>query len=263
MITMKRPGRVPLIGSWLYYRSARKVAHAASHGDLLAVQELIQMVCTSEYPAVTEISRKVLCSLKTPASIDLFWTAVLSREDACLSRIALDCGYVPSDVAARALFFFITHQQTHYHTIDPEAHRPYLAQGYLQSDPLIRSRARICAKKNQQYDILASALMGTDPTKHATSWSPDEWDMVIAGLIQTSRWDILWTLVFSAPLSKTVDALHAINNSGWRPDGDETYAWDEIIALLPDAWKFPAPKDLLQKAIGSQDSQSFRSRFLT
>ncbi len=258
---MKQPGRFPLIGSWLYYRSAKKIAAAASQGDLLALQRLIQILCTSDNPAVQEIAKKVLCSLKTQASIDEFCTAVLSREDTCLSQIALDCGYIPSDPAIRALFFYITNQNTNYHNIDSNAHRPYLAQGYAQSDFLIRKRARTSAKKNKQCAILGQALMGKNPAEHAASWSSDEWDIVISGLIQNSRHDLLWSLVLSAPLPKTVDALHAMNESGWSPDGDEKAVWKEIVALLPDVWKFPVPKNLLQKTIGSQDSQTFRLVF--
>lgn len=258
---MKKPDRIPLIGPWLYYRSAKKIAAAASQGDLLAIQELIQILCTSDNPAVQEIAKKVLCSLKTQESIDEFCTAVLSREDTCLFHIALDCGYIPSDPPIRALFFYITNQNTNYHNIDPNPHRPYLAQGYTQSDFLIRTRARTSAKKNRQCGVLAQALMGKNPAKQAASWSSDEWDIVISGLIQNSRHDRLWPLVLSAPLPKTVDALHAMNESGWSPDGDEKTAWMEIVALLPDTWKFPVPKNLLQKTIGSQDSQTFRLVF--
>jgi WD40 repeat protein len=254
---MKKSGRVPVIGSWLYYRSAKKIAVAASHGDLLALQRLIQILCTSDNLAVQEIAKKVLCSLKAQASVDEFCTAVLSREDTCLSQIALDCGYIPSDPAIRALFFYITNQNTNYHNIDHNPHRPYLAQGYTQSDFLIRKRARTSAKKNGQCGVLAQALMGKNPAEHAASWSSDEWDIVISGLIQDSRHDLLWSLVLSAPLPKTVDALHAMNESGWSPDGDEKAAWREIVALLPDTWKFPVPKNLLQKTIGSQDNQTF------
>jgi hypothetical protein len=109
---MKQPDRIPLIGSWLYYRSAKKVAYAASQGDLLATQELIQILCNSDNPAVQEIAKKVLRTLKTQASIDEFCTAVLSREDTCLSQIALDCEYIPSDPSIRALFFYITNKNT-------------------------------------------------------------------------------------------------------------------------------------------------------
>lgn len=258
---MKKPGRVPLIGSWLHYRSAKKIAAAASQGDPLELQKLIQILCSSDNPAVQEMAKKVLSSLKTQASIDELCTAVLSREDTCLSQIALDCGYIPSDPAIRALFFYITNQNTNYHNVDFNAHRPYLAQGYTQSDFLIRTRARTSAKKNKQCAILGQALMGKNPAEHAASWSSDEWDIVISGLIQNSRHDLLWSLVLSAPLPKTVDALHAMNESGWSPGGDEKAAWMEIVALLPDTWKFPVPKNLLQKTIGSQDSQTFRLVF--
>jgi WD40 repeat protein len=258
---MKQPVRVPLIGSWLDHRSAKKLAFAASRGDLSATQELIQILCISDDPTVREITRKVLCSLKTQASIDEFCTAVISREDACLSQIAVDCGYVPSDPAIQALFFYITNQYTHYHNIDPETHRPNLAQGYTRSDFLIRTRTRTTAKKNMQCAILAQALMGKNPSKQAASWSSDEWDIVISGLIQDSRWDLLWPLILSAPLPKTVDALHVMNESGWNPDGDEKSAWREIVALLPDAWEFPSPDNLLQKTLGSHDSQTFRLVF--
>jgi WD40 repeat protein len=258
---MKKPGRVPLIGSWLHYRSAKKIAVAASEGDPLALHRLIQILCISDNLAVQEIAKKVLCSLKTQSSIDEFCTAVLSREDACLSQIALDCGYIPSDPATRALFFYITHQITNYLTMDFNTHRPYLAQGYAQSDYLIRKRARISAKKNRQCAILGQALMGQNPAEHTASWSSDEWEIILSGLIQSSRHDLLWSLVLSAPLPKTVDALHALKESGWSPHGDEKAAWMEIVPLLPDVWKFPVPKNLLQKTIGSQDSQTFRLVF--
>ena len=102
-------------------------------------------------------------------------------------QIALDCGYIPSDPAIRALFFYITNQNTNYHNMDSNEHRPYLAQGYAQSDFLIRKRARTSAKKNKQCAILGQALMGKNPAEHAASWSSDEWDIVISGLIQNSR----------------------------------------------------------------------------
>jgi len=260
---MKLPGQVPIIGPLLHRHHARKIADAVHDGDIPAVRELIQIFCTSGNTAVRDISKKALCSLKSPEAVDEFCTAVLSGEEACLLQIARDSGYEPSDSAIRALFFFITSQHTHYDKTDPEPHHPHLARGYARSDARARTRARMYAKKNNHCRILAYALMGMRPAENAAGWSSDEWDIVISGLIQDSRGDVLWPLVLSAPLPKTVDALHALKASGWCPEGDEKTAWEEIIAVLPDAWTFPSPEDLLQKTITSPDSQTFRLAFST
>jgi WD40 repeat protein len=258
---MKRPDPVTLLGSLLYRRSARKAADAAYHGDVSAVLELIRIFCNSRDLSSREISKKALCSLKSPAAVDVVCTEVLSFGDASLTQLALDCGYEPSDPDTRALFFFLLSRSGNDAKKYPWTIDCQLARGYLQSDARIRERVREYAKKNNHCPHLAYALIGTNAAEHAPEFSYDEWDVVISGLVQDCRWDLLWTLITFAPLPKTVEIVHAIKASRWHPDGDEKDAWGEIIAKVPDDWIFPSPQNLLHLTIGTLDNQSFRLVF--
>ena len=256
-----RRGTIPFIGPWLYLRTAHRTAAAAVLGDEKAVRELIAELCSGRDLKVRDIADRSLRSLGTSSTVDLLCDEVMSRDDPYLERIAIDCGYEPSDKAKRALFFFISGQQAQFNLLDPGEHHPLLARGYAYACRRARARSRKIAGKTGGCSLFASIFLGPGIRQNTGVWLPEEWGIIVDGLIDTAQWEELWLLIFSAPLPQAVTALHAMKRSGWSPAGDSQHLWEEILTLLPDSWMYPAPSLAGDTVIGSRDGQTTKLVF--
>jgi WD40 repeat protein len=258
---MKYPVSAPLIGPWLYRRSVKELKDRALQGDEAAVLELADILCTSRDRAVQDSARTALCSLFTRPAIDAFCDEALARDNAVLYGIATDRNFLPSDPGTQALFLFITGQWERYARCDPLLDRPLLAVGYARATNRGRFQARSAAHAAGRCSLLAAALWATGNTINATTWSEEEWEIVVTGLVQEQQWEGLWRLVVHAPLGPATAALSAIKAAGWRPDGDEQALWEELIRTIPGEWTWPVPQDAPPVTSWSPDSQPLRLAF--
>ncbi len=258
---MKYPVSAPLIGPWLYRRSVRELADRARQGDEAAVRSLAGIFCTSKDEAARGIARTALRSLDAVPAIDVFCTEVLERNDAALNTFAIENNYLPSDPGVQALYLFVTGQRERYAQCDSLPHHLLLASGYDGATNRVMFHTRSAAKMNGQCPILAAALWGTEQNGNPVSWSEEEWEIVILGLIQDRKWKELWQLVVHAPPSLAITALSAMREAGWRPAGEDQALWEEIVHALPVAWSGPVPYDASSSPAWSPDSQPLRLAF--
>jgi len=92
-----------------------------------------------------------LCRHRPGPATETFRDEVLSRETRSLDPLALECGYIPADLLARALFLFVTGQYQRYRALDSLLDRPLLARGYAAASDAARGRSRDHARKTGQY----------------------------------------------------------------------------------------------------------------
>jgi WD40 repeat protein len=234
-------GPLPLISPWLYRLGVRKIARRVTSGEVPAVRELAAVFCTSSDINAREIAGQELRLLKNKEQIDLLCHESLLWDNDGLRTLATGCGYLPAAPAERALFIFCISCPGEIPQPDPENHLPLLAAGYAGSSAPIRARTRTAARANGTCCLLARALSGPCVTHHAGSWTYDEWDIVIAGLISGQRWDDLWLLADLAPITLAVTAISALKGAGWTPAGDDLLLWNGIVSTLPDRWMYPEP----------------------
>ena len=242
---MKSFVSAPLIGPWLYRNSVKELKDRAVQGDVVAVQELAGIFCTSTDKAVLDITRAAFSSLVSQPAIDTLCKEALERDNPALQSIATDRNFLPTDSCTQALFLFVTGQWKRYTQCDPLLHRSMLAAGYTQTTNRGRFSARNAAKKTGQCAVLAAALMGTGHSPNTVPWSDEEWEIIIAGLIHEKDWEGLWRLVVHAPMNLAITALSAMEAAGWKPDGDERAMWEEITRNIPKEWTSPIPENSL------------------
>ena len=232
----------PIIGPWLYRRSVKELADRARQGNEEAVRNLAGIFCTSRGGVERDIARTALCSLVSQPAIDTLCKEALERDDTALHSIVIERNYLPSDPVTQALFLFASGQRERYAHLDEQPHRPLLAEGYARATNRIRFHTRNAAHKTGQCSILAAALRKTEQTRNATSWSDDEWEIVVIDLIQEQQWEDLWLLVIHAPPILAITAMSAMNAAGWKPAGDERALWEEITGIMPGEWTSPVPE---------------------
>ncbi len=256
-----KPGTpLPLIGAWLYRKQVRNLVRMAGDGDVTAVAELAAVFSSADDRRVRNDADCGLRSFPVPGQAGALCHEVLIRNLPALTRIALECGYLPSEPGERALFLFCTTGSAGNHLCGHEYSEQDLARGYGKADALLRARARDAARKNGSCDLLARVLCSpgmTGPDK----WTYDEWEIIIAGLSQKGQWAELWHYLMLAPIPLAVTAITAMNNAGWTPPGDDRLVFGEIVAVLPDNWNYPSPSGEPHPAIGRAATQVSRVAF--
>jgi WD40 repeat protein len=217
------------------------MAGAAQKGETLAIHFLTDLLCGSENGIVQESVMQVIGSLRSSEAIDCFCHEVMLHDEHALDNIAIRFGFTPAEPSTKAVFYFVTSQKEHLAVLDPEQHYPLLARGYNEAPVAICARVQSVARNSCQAPLFARMMMGSRNLRDTSGWSPEEWDLVIEGIAQESRFEELWSLLFSAPPATALEAMHILQRAGWRPQGDEVPLMEEILAGLPDTWMFPVP----------------------
>lgn len=260
---MRCASTIPVIGTLLRRREAKRLAAGARNGDSAATGDLIRIAMTAPDPGARTIAFQALACLTSQDSVDVVCSEVILRDDPALQELALTQGYLPRESADRAFFLYMTGQTEALSRLDPNTHHPLLAGGYRKAPAQVRSRAFRSAKnhcQDQGGDILARALLGPDPVRAARQWVYEEWDLIMEALACERSWDTLWQLTGLAPPALSLAALRRMAGSGWHPVGDARQVFEELIRDLPEQWNAPTPeKPLITHGI--QESRVLRLSF--
>lgn len=251
-------GPLPLISPWLYRISLKRAGCRAANGEMEAVRELADVICTDSDPKARDLARRGLSYLSSPDQIDLLCRIILTQFHPDLVALAIDRGYHPSVPAEQVLYHFCIPGSAEPETLNAEDRFRLLAEGYAGASVHVRAWVRSIARINGAESTLARSLAGTCTTRYAGDWSYDEWDIVINGLISKENWAELWILAPLAPVSLAVTAITALKEGGWVPGGDDQLLWNEIIAALPRCWAYPVPVGNTRDAVGRFASQVTR-----
>jgi hypothetical protein len=149
-------------------------------------------------------------------------------EDASARDIAMQSGFSPNQPVDRALFYFITDQWDAYERLD--FNHNLLAAAYAAADPLLRRRILSLSRNSGHSEWLENL-----PETHRARWLAEmddaDWQQASAHLISAKRWADIWRLALAAPPVWGVRLLREIEQSGWRPDGQDEA--DFFQSLLP------------------------------
>jgi WD40 repeat protein len=230
----------PFLGTWFRCRYVRRIVRDAHGGDCTAVTELCNFVCDSGDAHARDIATLGLAGLRNPESIRVFFEEVLVRNDPVLNLIAQGQLMGLEDKGKQALIFFVTGEKERYHAFDPAPH-PFLARGYAESGRRVKAAVCRATKGGALNSVFVRILHGNAISQDPPHLSPEEWEVLITGLIEMKRWEELEALVFSAPISLAVTALHALRGSGWEPVGNDHSIWEMVNRGLPDIWSHPLP----------------------
>jgi WD40 repeat protein len=237
----------------------RVMAYRALRGDKKALRGLADNICNGD-PEAAEPAKAALRTPVSPAIREAFCTEVMARDSPALFRFALLSGYLPLDLPAQALFLFLAGEQDRFLLLDPEPY-PLLAEAYRGAPAGTRARVRGAARRTGRSPVFARMFMGEDGMPGTAAWSPDEWELVLAGLAEAKAWEDLWQFLFSAPVGSALAALHALRCSGWTPAGDDRSVWDGIMGVLPDAWHYPVFPAGAELVFDTPDHQVVRFAF--
>jgi len=252
----------PLIGRWFFRRLARKTGERAVLGDTDAIRNLCDIVTGTDPgdPCERDAALNALRSLRTAPAINAFCNEVLKRGDESLARCAVECAYVPADRTAKALFFFGTGQREKFESLGSD-HCSLLAQGYAAAEKNVRETIRNAAKKFEMQAGFSTALRKQSHIHGVESWSYEEWDIIITGMIMSEEWEELWQQIFSCPVPLAISALYAMKISGWKPATDEESILNELCRALPAAWEYPLPDYAPIRTITADNGQTMRCAF--
>ncbi len=259
---MKIAAAFPFIGTFVLRTTIKKTARAARAGDIQAVRRLAAFAATVADPPSRTVAYDALRALSSQEAIDAFCMEVLVRKNPGLDTLAMEQGYVPNESGQQALFLFIMGQENALCRADTETYLPFLAEGYSTAPAEIRKRALDRAQDPRMGRLLARALMtgGNAAEPRVTTWSYEEWLVVLDSLCSEKAWDEIWPLVSSAPPGPALRALQCIRTSGHLPGGDLHQVAEELLLDLPDFWSAPAP-ETPAISIENQDSRCVRIAF--
>jgi WD40 repeat protein len=254
-------GRLPLISPWLYRREVRRTVRNAAAGDMAAVRELAAVFCSTPDSCARDLAGEGLRHLETPDQIALVCRECILRDNDDLRALVIGCGYLPADPAGRALWLFCISDISGLIRLGGGDYLTLLAAGYAAAEEVVRLRAREAARGDTACSILARSLAGTSVTQNAARWSYGEWEVVMAGISSDKRWDDLWLLAPLAPLPHATEAVRALKEAGWSPQGDDSLLWNNLTRELPDCWSCPVAPAQARVPVGRPAGQVSRVSF--
>ncbi|OPX66445.1 MAG: WD domain, G-beta repeat [Methanoregulaceae archaeon PtaB.Bin009] len=238
MITRVSCG-TPLIGRLIRSSAITGLAVAARCGDNGAVRALSRAFVDSVHPDVRDAARECLSSLESPDALEAFCDCVLGEGDPRLISIARKCGYLPRSDERKALFLFLTGEIAAWRELDLLEGHPLLEKSLLSAPPDIRSRALAQAREQG----IARLFHALADRPDAPGWSTGDWSAHFDFCRKERRWDELYALLFLAPLPYAVDAVQTLRVSGYKPPDTDLALWKDLLALVPDRWRYPEPPE--------------------
>jgi len=175
----------------------------------------------------SEAAQEALCSL------------FLEYEDAQALKIVRRHGYLPSDPARRALYYFLTQQWERYEQLDADYR--LLSLAYEHATPLIRRRLLNLSRYTGRVGWLGEVRRG-QAVRGIRDLSDADWQSLIEYLTRSERWGDLWRIAQLAPPYWGVQILHHLQEVHWQPDdADESEAF-QTLSNLAEACRMTPPQ---------------------
>ena len=218
--------------------------------------------CSDETELVRVRAHEWLCRGLTQDAIDAVCQMAWTLDDTKACTVAMECHYLPSDPAERALFLYHTEQWGVLAEHDPSGEQ--LTKGYHHKAPDdVRLRLRKIAVRESRLDLV-SAMTQKDDLEVVSKLTSDEFNVALSILVANSQWDrikmfgrvcpnrftaenwrvvidagmsvpeVLWNLVLIAPIVAGLHCLEALRDSDWQPERSEPLdSRKGILSMLP------------------------------
>ena len=154
---------------------------------------------------------------------------VIETGNPIAQQAALRCAYLPQQPAQRALFFLVTEQWDAYQALDFD-HR-LLNLAYQAALPALRQRILEKIRRGGQTELL-SAIAGKDFRSRIATLSETEAAALVQILGEGQAWEKLWASLTELPYPAAVEAVRALDTSGWEPQTEDERALLNRLAGL-------------------------------
>ncbi|MEI6044823.1 MAG: DUF1257 domain-containing protein [Chloroflexota bacterium] len=199
-----------------------------ANDNAIIVAPLIE-ACSDSDPAIATAARQTLTQLKKPAAQQALCNLVIEQGLSLAQQIALEAGYVPSEVYRRVLFFFLTEQWERYETLDFD--HSLLRAAYETARPPLRRRLVEKMRVAGRSDYL-KAIIDLGRQSSLPQISPEEAELVVQILTNNREWARLWPLVLEMNLAWSNRIIHLLVQANWQPERADERALFEQLKLL-------------------------------
>lgn len=217
------------------WRRRRAVRRLASHGTAAAAQALAEVLGATLDAGVADTARRALAGVRDGTAIDKACEVLIATGDDELTALARQQGWLPSDPARRALMLFLLGEFDRYAEFDFDGSLLGVARAAV--DGGLRTRLADRARDSGRVEWVRAVAGREQPLG---GLADAEWEVLIATLTATRRWEQMWGLVRRAPPAWGVRILNRLDEHEWRPVvPGQRAAFDELIGLARASVAFP------------------------
>lgn len=254
------PLSLPVLGHLFRTCHQRKTASKACGGNPVAARSLARQYCQCPDGTTERLLRSLLEGKIPPDIKDALCREVLEHHDDLLCSLLRDYHVVPSEMKRRALFLFATGSLSEYRALDTIPGHPILREMYSSASKPVRELVCSAAVRYNAEAELADALVSPGIPDSIGTLCRSEWEVVVAGLISSSRHSLLYRLLLDAPIPYAVHAIRALHGSGWNPENASLRGlWERVLGAVPVGWTYPEMSGDRKQVL---ESPSSRTRFL-
>ncbi|MDA1275099.1 MAG: hypothetical protein O2960_13785 [Verrucomicrobia bacterium] len=187
--------------------------------DLLSIAaaSLVEPIAQALFDQDSEIrnaAETALGCLENPEAKDMVCQLVIDFGLPEYRKIAARAGYLPSDPAQRALFFFLTEQWDRYLELDFD--QKFLGMQFENGTAKIRSRIAETARLAGRTEWIKVIHSGRR-SRRLKELSDEEWDAAVTVMEAGKRWIEMWHLAQSAQADWAWRLIDRLRQSAWTP----------------------------------------------
>ena len=183
------------------------------NGTATTVKHLVE-ACYGQDGAIREAGLRALAQLKRVVAQQALCKIIIERELPQIEKIVIAQGYLPTEVAQKALFFFTTEQWGEYDKLDFD--RSHLQKAYQTATSAFKRRLAEKIRKAGQPEYL-EIITGGGYHFHNPEISPEEAQLTVEMLTANRDWENLWPLVFQLNLMWSGAIIAQLRKAGWQP----------------------------------------------
>lgn len=187
------------------------------------VEPLLQAAADPD-EAIAAQAVQVMQRLANPESQEEICRWVIEHDHPAARQAALQGEFAPRDLARRALFYLLTEQWQRYELLDFNAS---LLRTVLQAaDSPLRSRLATLARRTGWSGYIQAITSTSTPlplasARRISELGDAEWEVILALLGRSQRWEEAWQLAQSAPALWSARLLRDLSDAGWLPSNPE------------------------------------------
>lgn len=174
-------------------------------------------------------AREILQNLTHQAAQEEVCRQLILDDHPYAQQVALEKGWMPEDLAARALFLFVAEVWDKYDLIDFD--RRLMRLNYQAADNNLRRRIAEKVRKSGRSEYL-EIFTGGETLSREKELTDQEAAILVKILGNNQNWQKLWELVGTLPLKHSREAILKLSEVGWQPQSEDARAvFAELVAL--------------------------------
>ena len=197
-------------------------------------------------PIIAGRAEQALRGLNQPAAQDEVCRLVVEEDHPAARSVAVEAGYAPRDPERRALFYLLTEQWAAYERLDFDA--SLLRTIYEVGDEALRKRIADYARRAGRVEFV-EVVAGGRLHRRLAEMTRAEWEVVLALLVRSHGWQLMWQLAQVAPpvwgvclLRQLRAPVRVLRQAAWAPaQAEEAAGLAELAELAARCSEAPPP----------------------